>query len=717
MRAHRGESSKFSHPRSGFRCKTPLRVLAVCGVLTVIVMAMDPGFSAAQSTKPHHNHSVQKSVRHSVRRSAQNESNNADPMISIFTARSLDHTYAITAGPDGAMWFTNYGNNSIGRISITGVVNKYTSPSIDVPLDITAGRDGALWFTNSGNASIGRISTTGAVTNYTAPSISDPQGITAGPDGALWFTNVGNDSIGRISTSGVVSNYADPTINDPQNIAAGPDGALWFTNYCNSESSCTSSIGRITTAGVVTHFSIRGLPGSGPNDITAGPDGALWFTEERDPSIGIGRITTAGKITTYGAVSGQIAAGPDGALWFTGPSSIGRITTAGAITKYPSSNQPQDITAGPDGTLWFTGGNSIGRIATRLAIATASLPDGTVGLPYSSPLAALGGNPPYTWKLGSGSLPPGLKLDKSTGAISGTPKKSGTSTFTVEVLDTKIKVKGHPSTQNTATRVFTISIAGALVNSEWSGYVLAGYSIKSNGKPTSGSGVDYTAIQATVTVPTLRDSGCLHPGNDPCEWSSSWVGIGGFIKDAGNLIQAGISDSIKPDGTDFYCMFTELLPAGPVCHFGVKPGDRVSIAIFEVPLNECGASSPSPYGCWRIAITDGSESYDQTYIYTSSMESADVILERVNGEGFLADTTNVLFDSACYASSSPRRTPIWEPFTQASSGKMTELFIRDGGSVSFATPSPFTTADNSFQVAIGTAVPPAPAVNASATSC
>ena len=68
-----------------------------------------------------------------------------------------------------------------------------------------------MWFTNPGNNSIGRITTSGVVTNYTSPTIDLTYGgsITAGPDGALWFTNLGNNSIGRITTSGVVTNYTN----------------------------------------------------------------------------------------------------------------------------------------------------------------------------------------------------------------------------------------------------------------------------------------------------------------------------------------------------------------------------------------------------------------------------------------------------------------------------------------------------------------------------
>jgi hypothetical protein len=131
----------------------------------------------------------------------------------------------ITSGPDGALWFTNAGNNSIGRITTSGTVTNYTDPSIDDPYGITSGPDGALWFTNAGNNSIGRITTSGTVTNYTGSSIDDPNEITTGPDGALWFTNYKGNSIGRVTTSGVVSSYTGaPTVT--ASPSSGKPGGL-----------------------------------------------------------------------------------------------------------------------------------------------------------------------------------------------------------------------------------------------------------------------------------------------------------------------------------------------------------------------------------------------------------------------------------------------------------------------------------------------------------
>src|SRR5207249_4718900 len=77
------------------------------------------------------------------------------------------------------------------------------------------------------------------------------------------------------------------------------------------------------------------------------------------------------------------------------------------------------------------------------------LPSGTVGTSYSQTLAATGGTPPYAWSVISGSLPAGLTLNVTSGAISGTPTTAGTSNFTVQVRD---------SERGEASKAFTLTI-------------------------------------------------------------------------------------------------------------------------------------------------------------------------------------------------------------------------------------------------------------------
>ena len=75
-------------------------------------------------------------------------------------------------------------------------------------------------------------------------------------------------------------------------------------------------------------------------------------------------------------------------------------------------------------------------IVSGLTIVTTSLNNGTVGVAYNQTLSAAGGTPPYSnWTVASGSLPAGLTLSSSSGAITGTPSSAGKSTFSVTVQD------------------------------------------------------------------------------------------------------------------------------------------------------------------------------------------------------------------------------------------------------------------------------------------
>ena len=82
-----------------------------------------------------------------------------------------------------------------------------------------------------------------------------------------------------------------------------------------------------------------------------------------------------------------------------------------------------------------------------LGITTTSLPSGTAGNSYSATLAATGGITPYSWSITSGTLPAGLTLNASTGAITGSPTASASSTaLTFQVSDSEKSAQSKTST-------------------------------------------------------------------------------------------------------------------------------------------------------------------------------------------------------------------------------------------------------------------------------
>lgn len=282
---------------------------------------------------------------------------------------------SITAGPDGALWFTGgkqaNSENYVGRITVDGMINEYPVDDLSTYLrDIALGPDHNLWFTNP-DQRIGRVTPAGNVVNFSLPftSFGGTFQLAAGSDGAMWFTEILGNRIGRIGVNGQISEFVLPTFVPPfgvrpSAIALGPDDNIWFGELL------TNTIGRITPLGIITEFPLPTF-GSQITDMTVGLDGALWFTMWG--SSAIGTFTISGTFTSFAVPDGgnpySITAGPDGALWFTDEfkSRVSRITTTGAITHIPWPTQgggSRGITAGPDGNIWFveSTNNKIGKL-------------------------------------------------------------------------------------------------------------------------------------------------------------------------------------------------------------------------------------------------------------------------------------------------------------------------------------------------------------------
>jgi virginiamycin B lyase len=269
-------------------------------------------------------------------------------------------TEGITRGPDGALWYANFGTHSIGRVT-SGIAGSFSlpnpgPPAMSGPFDITLGPDNNLWFT-AFNGTIGKLPPGGGITGYQAvPSLTaNLKGITAA-GGALWYLEAEGDMLRSITTGGGAGAAIAlaPALTGPDGITAGPAGDpnVYFTTDNGFVGKQSTSGGGVTSASL----------GVDANGITVGPDGNLWVTTASGVAVvsrgGGGAPSVLQSFPIQGAGARGITTGPDGALWFaeSGSNSVGRITTTGQASSIPLSGcaLPDDIALNSDGSLWVT---------------------------------------------------------------------------------------------------------------------------------------------------------------------------------------------------------------------------------------------------------------------------------------------------------------------------------------------------------------------------
>lgn len=114
------------------------------------------------------------------------------------------------------------------------------------------------------------------------------------------------------------------------------------------------------------------------------------------------------------------------------PTGLSLNTSTGAITGTPTTAGTYTFTITVTGGNGCTGSQSYSVvIGCPTVTVNGTLPNATVGSTYNQTLTQTGGTGTYTWSVSTGSLPPGLSLNTTTGAVTGTPTTTGSYTFTI----------------------------------------------------------------------------------------------------------------------------------------------------------------------------------------------------------------------------------------------------------------------------------------------
>ena len=237
-----------------------------------------------------------------------------------------------------------------------------------------------------------------------------------------------------------VTGSGQMTLDVGGNSTIGPPDALPGLNSTNGVQYGDGGAGGTFTGNTVIGAG-AGTPPDGTNST------GILLSSAANVTIANNTITGAGTDLGIAVSNSTNVTISNNAVGRTAPDSPDPTGTG--IWVFPSSTNVALICNTFSG--WQPNKNIVGAVQ----MSCTPLPNGTECTTYSADIFSVqGGTAPFTWSVSAGTLPPGLTLAPSTGAITGTPTDGaeGTYNFTVRVVDST-----EPTL--TATQAQTITIA------------------------------------------------------------------------------------------------------------------------------------------------------------------------------------------------------------------------------------------------------------------
>jgi acetyl esterase/lipase len=345
---------------------------------------------------------------------------------------------------------------------------------------------------------------------------------------------------------------------------------------------CQSSSGLDATCAAAANSQIStDLPRELAELEAAGPGVPIYGMNYYDPFLASWLSGTAGQAVATQSIasSNQLNALLDQIYTAAGastadPSSLFETDDTDPIGTYEGATVPQDVatvcqwteactspgTIQPDDQGYGELAAAFEQVIDGVSIDTQGLPPGSAKRAYSAGLTATGGYAPYKWSIVGGALPAGLHLQATSGKMVGKPKSPGISTFTVQAVDTKDKVK--PATQDSGTATLSLQVlaapegmptSGLYATPQYTGSQITEFTVQYSSAPNADGVVSPLLMDvfvppdaATAPRPTIVEihGGAFVGGSRTDEdWDAQQVAMYGYVGAAIDYRLASLADA------------------------------------------------------------------------------------------------------------------------------------------------------------------------------
>jgi streptogramin lyase len=281
------------------------------------------------------------------------------------TMAQLDNPFGLVRGPDGALWFCEYGGQRIRKVEADGTIHTMAGLSkkgysgdggpalqatFNLPHEIRFDKAGNYYIADMMNHAIRRVDgKTGMITTFAGngtagysgdggpanqAQLKQPHSIQFGPDGSLYICDIGNNVIRKVDMkTGVISTFAGTgkagdtpdgapisgtPLKGPRSMDFDKDGNLWLVTREGNQvlkMDLKAGVIHLMAGNGKKGFTGNGGPAkaaslSGPKGIALDAEGNAWLTDTESHSVRMVNAKT-GNLELLAGI-GEKGDGPDG---------------------------------------------------------------------------------------------------------------------------------------------------------------------------------------------------------------------------------------------------------------------------------------------------------------------------------------------------------------------------------------------------------------------